>query len=161
MNFALRLLILSLAVTLLTGVSPQKCDRYAATAVDQAKRNFQGNCGGTGGRWSDDFRSHYDWCLNQTEPGAALKAEQQARDDTLANCKAPAVGTPIFSPTAAPCPSGLVWRERFEGDAACVPPSERFRLEDGTCRSGYVWRDSFSGDNVCVTPAQRAAAKKK
>jgi hypothetical protein len=102
MNFALRLLILSLALTLLTGVSPQKCDRYAATAVDQAKRNFQGNCGGTGGRWSDDFRSHYDWCLNQTEPGAALKAEQQ--------------GT---------CRSGYVWRDSFSGDNVCVTPAQR------------------------------------
>ena len=60
---------------------------------------------------------------------------------------------------AAQCPSGLVWRERFDGDTACVTPDERFRLEDGSCRSGFVWRDSFNGDNVCVTPAQRAAAK--
>jgi hypothetical protein len=56
------------------------------------------------------------------------------------------------------CESGYVWRERFDGDTACVIPDERFRLEDGTCRSGYVWRDRFNGDNVCVTPAERAAA---
>ncbi|MGA9824099.1 MAG: hypothetical protein WBQ53_04530, partial [Methylocystis sp.] len=26
---------------------------------------------------------------------------------------------------AAPCPSGLVWRERFDGDTVCVQPAER------------------------------------
>jgi hypothetical protein len=57
------------------------------------------------------------------------------------------------------CPSGLVWRESFDGDATCVPPDQRFRLANGNCRSGFVWRDSFSGDNVCVTPAERNAAK--
>jgi hypothetical protein len=65
----------------------------------------------------------------------------------------------IAEATAGPCPSGQVWRERFEGDGVCVPPSERYRLENGQCRSGWVWRDSFPGDNVCVTPSQRAAAK--
>ena len=27
--------------------------------------------------------------------------------------------------SAAPCPSGLVWRERFDGDTVCVSPAER------------------------------------
>ena len=65
----------------------------------------------------------------------------------------------IVEATAGPCPSGLVWRDRFEGDGVCVPPSQRWKMEDGTCRAGYVWRDSFPGDGVCVTPARRAAAK--
>jgi hypothetical protein len=95
--------------------------------------------------------------------GARHGAKRQAHEDILVKCRAPAIGTPIFAPPAAAtsCPSGLVWRERFEGDGVCVPPSERFRLENGTCRSGYVWRDSFPGDNVCMTPAQRATAKRK
>jgi hypothetical protein len=56
---------------------------------------------------------------------------------------------------AAPCPSGLVWRERFAGDYLCVPPDERYRLENGYCRAGYVWRERFNGDAVCVPPAER------
>jgi len=70
-----------------------------------------------------------------------------------------ATGTKVYC--CKRCPSGLVWRDRFKGDALCVTPDERYRLEDGTCRSGYVWRDTFPGDLVCVTPAERAAAKAK
>jgi hypothetical protein len=57
------------------------------------------------------------------------------------------------------CPSGQVWRERFDGDSVCVTPDERYRMEDGSCRSGWVWRDSFPGDGVCVTVAERDALK--
>lgn len=63
--------------------------------------------------------------------------------------------------TGALCQSGLVWRERFDGDTVCVKPDERYRLADGTCRNGWVWRDSFQGDGVCVTPGERDAAKKQ
>ena len=56
---------------------------------------------------------------------------------------------------AALCASGLVWRERFDGDAVCVPPDQRWKLENGYCRSGYVWRERFNGDSVCVPPQQR------
>jgi hypothetical protein len=56
---------------------------------------------------------------------------------------------------AAACPSGLVWRERVAGDYFCVPPEQRYKLENGYCRSGYVWRESFDGDTVCVPPAER------
>jgi hypothetical protein len=37
-------LICGIAMIFLTGVSPERCQKYAATAVDQAKRNFIGNC---------------------------------------------------------------------------------------------------------------------
>jgi hypothetical protein len=76
---------------------------------------------------------------------------------TIASC----LTFSTLAEAAERCKSGYVWRERFEGDAVCVRPEERFRLEDGTCRSGYVWRDSFPGDGICVTPAERAAAKAK
>jgi hypothetical protein len=71
--------------------------------------------------------------------------------------KSPANSTP----KQATCESGLVWRERFDGDAVCVRPDDRYRLSDGRCRSGYVWRDRADDDKVCVTPAQRAAAKRQ
>jgi hypothetical protein len=59
---------------------------------------------------------------------------------------------------AAICAAGMVWRESFEGDAACVTPDARFRKPDGTCRSGYVWRNLVNGDNVCVTPNDQKKA---
>jgi hypothetical protein len=99
-------------------VSPTRCKQYAATAIDQVKRGFQGNCPMSGWRWADNYDHHYQWCLNQPEPGNGLKSEQQAREDALRKCKAPAVGTPIFSPKTAPgapppaastgCPSYMV-----------------------------------------------------
>lgn len=72
--------------------------------------------------------------------------------------------------TAAPCPSGLVWRERFDGDTVCVLPGERDAnrrnrgLSTGpasACPSGLVWRERFDGDTVCVTPLERDTNRKR
>jgi len=72
---------------------------------------------------------------------------------------------PASKQPAALCPSGLVWRERFDGDTVCVLPGERDanRRARGlppvaaaaACPSGLVWRERFDGDTVCVTPAER------
>ncbi|MEQ1929871.1 MAG: hypothetical protein ABL957_04960 [Parvularculaceae bacterium] len=56
------------------------------------------------------------------------------------------------------CAPGLAWRERYQDDKVCVPPTERFRQADGTCRSGYVWIGVGPQPNQCVTPAERTAA---
>ena len=66
---------------------------------------------------------------------------------------------------AKPCPSGLVWRERFDGDTVCVTPAERdanrrARGLPATCVPGLVWRERFDGDTVCVTPAERDANRR-
>ena len=73
--------------------------------------------------------------------------------------------------TAARCPSGLVWRERFDGDTVCVLPGERDanRRHRGmtvsgraaACPSGLVWREQFEGDSVCVTPLERDANRRR
>src|SRR5581483_1833956 len=77
--------------------------------------------------------------------------------------------TPATTP-AAPCPSGLVWRERFDGDTVCVLPGERDanRRRRGlpvgqasACPSGLVWRERFDGDTVCVTPPERDANRRR
>ena len=71
---------------------------------------------------------------------------------------------------AARCPSGLVWRERFDGDTVCVLPGERDenRRKRGLatapasqCPSGLVWRERFDGDTVCVTPLERDANRRR
>ena len=75
-----------------------------------------------------------------------------------------------YKVAAAACPSGLVWRERFDGDTICVLPGERDanRRKRGlpveqaqACPSGLVWRERFDGDTVCVTPLERDANRKR
>ncbi len=77
---------------------------------------------------------------------------------------------PASQTPAARCPSGLVWRERFDGDTVCVLPGERDanRRKRGlatgpasACPSGLVWREQFDGDTVCVTPTERDANRRR
>jgi hypothetical protein len=80
-------------------------------------------------------------------------------------------GQPYVPATnAASCSSGLVWRERFDGDTVCVLPGERDanRRRRGlpvgpasACPSGLVWRERFDGDTVCVSPAERDANRQR
>lgn len=79
--------------------------------------------------------------------------------------------TPAFSAAAAPCPTGLVWAERWEGDTKCVSVSERNlnRKNRGLpavgtvaqCRPGLVWAEEWEGDTRCVTPAERSVNRAK
>ncbi|MFJ6785873.1 hypothetical protein [Streptomyces yangpuensis] len=71
------------------------------------------------------------------------------------------------------CMPGYVWRERWEGDTYCVPPSARDRERarnphrqpgggaygPSTCTPGYVWREQWEGDVKCVTPEERDRVK--
>jgi hypothetical protein len=84
-----------------------------------------------------------------------------------------AVSTVLTS--AKPCRPGLVWRDRFDGDAVCVTPAERKKVHDDnpdrqpgggaygpyTCKQGFVWRDSFDGDYACVTPQEREEERRE
>ena len=61
------------------------------------------------------------------------------------------------------CKPGLVWREAFSSDHACVAGVERAQvasdnqqaagrsLPSGLCKPGFVWREARSQDHVCVT----------
>ena len=53
------------------------CSSYAATAVGQQKENLSRQCGFTGGRWSADYKAHFDWCMgvgpNSTSPETAAR----------------------------------------------------------------------------------------
>jgi hypothetical protein len=85
-------------------------------------------------------------------------------------------GQPYLPATRHPanfCPTGLVWRERFDGDTVCVLPAERDanRRQRGLpvgagqpanfCPTGTVWRERFDGDTVCVLPAERDANRRQ
>lgn len=77
--------------------------------------------------------------------------------------------TPAVS--AAACPSGLVWAERWEGDTRCVSVSERNlnRKNRGLrsvgtvapCRPGLVWAEEWEGDTRCVTVSERNVNRAK
>jgi hypothetical protein len=64
------------------------CDAYAGAAVAQNKQNISQGCGFTGGRWSSDFAGHRAWCLAPGTHMADLTAEDQARQQALAQCAA-------------------------------------------------------------------------
>ena len=59
------------------------CGQYAALAVDQQKENLGRQCGFTGGRWDNDWFSHFNWCV-AVGPGNATP-ENVLRTTALAN----------------------------------------------------------------------------
>ena len=63
---------------------PAVCAVYAASAVNQQKKNKNLGCGFAGGRWSNNGAGHYAWCLGA--PNWAVQAETNARANMLANC---------------------------------------------------------------------------
>lgn len=70
-------------------VKSTQCEDYATQAVRQYNRNKQLNCGFSPnsqppGRWMDNHRGHYDWCM-KAQP-AWLGSEAKARTDGLTRC---------------------------------------------------------------------------
>jgi hypothetical protein len=76
---------------------PEFCERYAHDAVRQnhEARDHE-RCRdairdqNAPGRWSDDYRAHYDWCRGVSREQA--DAERAARADTLRMCRRPRGG---------------------------------------------------------------------
>lgn len=64
------------------------CDAYAGAAVTQNQINVAAGCGLTGGRWSDDFEGHRNWCLQPNVRMENVTAEDNARRAALAQCAA-------------------------------------------------------------------------
>lgn len=67
---------------------PYYCQGYARQAISQVHQaSHRPRCNyllSQGGRWSFDYRVHYDWCLG-AYPGQA-NAERQARWAALGRC---------------------------------------------------------------------------
>jgi hypothetical protein len=51
------------------------CDEYAKTAVTQVRIDIERHCGFGGGRWSPEWRAHFDWCR-----GTSVHEAEQERD---------------------------------------------------------------------------------
>jgi hypothetical protein len=50
--------------------SSDSCAKYAAVAVAQNKENVNRKCEFTGGRWSDNWQTHFDYCQTVGAPTA-------------------------------------------------------------------------------------------
>lgn len=61
-----------------------ECQGYAANAVLDSRLSFQAVCGLTGGRWSEDYAGHFDWCLTVDLTTSTFEAA--ARNNQLAGC---------------------------------------------------------------------------
>lgn len=62
----------------------QACNAYAAEAVKQQKANKAHACGLKGGAWTEDFASHFGWCLKASKGQRAT--ENNSRNQQLAGC---------------------------------------------------------------------------
>ena len=62
------------------------CDRYARSALEFQKQNLLNRCGYSGPEWSDNFRYHFDWCMNGQNFRSAEKWTQW-REVRIANCR--------------------------------------------------------------------------
>jgi len=74
-------------------VTNTRCDQYARTAVAQNQENIRRRCGYSGARWSNNYKSHYDWCKGVSKTFA--DSETKAREDGLRKCgsgQGPAAG---------------------------------------------------------------------
>jgi hypothetical protein len=79
--------------------------------------------------------------------------------------------TPQVALPASQCPNGLVRRDAFRGDPACVTTTVHDQTiadntagplrtrPDGGCIRGYVWREASADDHVCVLPATRTQTR--
>jgi hypothetical protein len=71
-------------------VDQQACQAYAAEAVKQQKANNAKNCGLKGGAWSEDFATHFGWCLKaspfqRTTPATSSSPAERCRNRSVAS----------------------------------------------------------------------------
>jgi hypothetical protein len=62
------------------------CEDYARSALRDARRNRELNCGFNGRRWAADGEVHFAWC--RSAPPAARARETQVRRTLLGSCAA-------------------------------------------------------------------------
>jgi hypothetical protein len=117
------------------------CNAYAGAAVAQNQQNVVQHCGFDGGRWLDDFQSHFAWCAAPATTMANLVAEDTARQQALTECANRAVEA------QQAC---QVYAQAAVGDAAAASAQQ--------CGlSGGAWSTDYAGHfNWCLTAPQSA-----
>ena len=72
-----------------TAAQLHDCETYADKAVAIYKQSKKVPCGFDGGRWTDDRKSHYNWCANLADADRHfMNDETNARQQGLNDCKA-------------------------------------------------------------------------
>jgi hypothetical protein len=61
------------------------CRAYAATALAQVQAQMDGQCNQGGARWSTDYSTHYNWCMQAGTP-QTLRSEYMQRSNVLNVC---------------------------------------------------------------------------
>lgn len=91
MNYLLRISALLTLLSTITlpayAASTQFCSQYAQTSIRQQIANVAYDCRQRGLRWSPLYEGQKQWCMSVRE--AVANKETQARQTTLATCKAP------------------------------------------------------------------------
>ena len=88
----LKLCIATVSLMALTATAfaadPRFCEEYSTSAVRQARAaHTTPTCapGAIGGRWTEDYRVHYSWCITAAYPAA--EAEREMRTRYLRSCR--------------------------------------------------------------------------
>lgn len=83
------------------GLVPSACDDYARSAVSQNQENQRLGCGYTGGRWTDDYQGHFNWCKGGASQ-ASMEGERRTRDSELQRCRERIKSTETAIPSETP-----------------------------------------------------------
>jgi len=84
---ALGLILGTLAPMAANAADPRFCREYAESAVEQARRAYDGRrCEreARGPRWSREYRQHFEWCLGSRYEDA--RREREIRHEVLERC---------------------------------------------------------------------------
>lgn len=64
----------------------KRCAAYALLAVTAQRINQRAGCGLGGNRWSLDYDSHYNWCMDANVSAQELRTENTIRSNALNTC---------------------------------------------------------------------------
>lgn len=67
-----------------TRSTTKRCNAYAGVAVGQYIASKNTGCDDGQGGWSNDYKGHYNWCLQQNP--AVVRSEVRRRQDYLYQC---------------------------------------------------------------------------
>ena len=59
--------------------SARRCEEFARVSVSQGQESMMRGCGFRGGRWSDNFQAHFDWCVKHAPEEADGMTLERAR----------------------------------------------------------------------------------
>lgn len=126
------------------------CERYAAESVRQNQENLSLGAGLTGPAWSNDYRAHYNWCIQgnnlSSTPQHLADREKALQEDAVKFAKEP------FKRYAT---ESVRQDNQSKAMGANFPPP----VWSSDFKAHYDW--SRQGKNVLTTPGHLATREKK